>query len=230
MHFGRMVRWYDTLERLHYNSVGRRSSAWFLDKLPYRPRRVLVAACGTGTFVVDLVNSPNCPDHVTVNDLSPEMLACTRMRVEQSGYRGSLAVVAGDIAEADTGESHDLMVIHYLLAMFEPEQRVRFLRAVLRHVSRHGLLMVADFCRPRSWIAYPLFLVNWTINGLGFWALTGVRPNRLGDFEGTLREAGLRVRDSRTFVGGLYGAFLLERDSGTQGNLEGQRGNEGERR
>jgi ubiquinone/menaquinone biosynthesis C-methylase UbiE len=206
--YGRVSTFYDRLDDFHYGNVCRRSQRHFLTRLPFQPKRPLIAACGTGIFAVDFVRTVNPPE-LTLNDLAPSMLTMAATRVRDTGWGGVLHTASGNADALEDVEGYDFIALGYTLNLFPPEKRIAFLSRLKRLLTPDGLFLIADFTRPANPLAMPLFYANWALANLFFWAAAGDRPNVLGDLDAHIRESGLAIVARQSFVWGLYSAFLL---------------------
>lgn len=212
--YGRTLGTYEILEKLNFGNVTRRSRNCLVESLPFRPANPLIAACGEGDFAVFFAKSCN-PPRLAINDISEKLLARCHDRVRAAGYRGELIRIPGDITAYRPPDRHDFISLNYFLNLFPPTRQVELLAAVRTMLADEGVLQVADFTRPKSVFMRPVFHANWWLNVLVFWILAGNRPNRLGDPESHFLAAGWEVFARSSFIGGLFGSFLLVKNRPT---------------
>ena len=119
-----------------------------LDRVRWRPRRVVDLACGTGSTTLPLARRGYA---VTGVDLSPEMLAVARARAEAAGL--TVGFSCQDMRRLELPSPADLITcfhdgMNYLLT---EEDLLRTFRRVCRHLVPGGLF-VCDF-NALTWLA-----------------------------------------------------------------------------
>lgn len=130
---------WDALRRLHTDD--HLIEEVMLDLAPDRVDSFADLGTGTGRMLV--LFSGRYREAIGY-DLSPEMLAVARVRLEEAGVRNA-SVRRSDILKADQVAAHsaDLVTLHHVLHFLgEPERAVAIAASVLRP---GGTLLIADF-------------------------------------------------------------------------------------
>ena len=142
--YGRIARVYD----LWAAATESRARARTLELADIRDgERILEVAVGTGgTFAEVLRRNPN-GDNAGI-DLTPEMLARARARVEKSGVPFSLAV--GDATKLDFPDGHfDLVLNAYMFDLLPETDFARVLGEMRRVLRPGGRLLLTNMARGR---------------------------------------------------------------------------------
>jgi ubiquinone/menaquinone biosynthesis C-methylase UbiE len=208
--YGTVARFYDFLDMLNFGNVSRRSRNYFLNSLPFVPQNPLFGGCGTGDFVkayIELLSPPK----ITINDLSENMLNRTLGRIRNIPWHGEIVVLQGDITELGSHGEYDFISLNYVLNLFSPEDRIEFLSKIILLLTDNALIQVADFSRPQSIYMLPFYHLNWAVAVAFFYLFSSTKPNRLGDMDDSLTQAGLTILKKKTFIGGLYASYLLQK-------------------
>jgi tRNA (cmo5U34)-methyltransferase len=148
-YFGSMTESYDSLIRRAVPRYDEMTSR-LLDYLPPEPRTILELGCGTGNL--SLLLSHKFPGAaLTVVDGSPEMVAVTRSRLSEAGFRptNDFALVTARFEELALPEdSFDLVVSSISLHHVTDKANIyRQIRALLR---ANGRFCFADQMRGES--------------------------------------------------------------------------------
>jgi SAM-dependent methyltransferase len=111
--------------------------------------RVLEPACGSGRLLLPLAERGY---HVLGYDISEEMVAYTRDKIEQAGLNGRAEVVLGDMRTREFKETFDaalnlLNTIGYLLS---DADILRHFKAVSHSLRRGGIYIVELACAPAN--------------------------------------------------------------------------------
>lgn len=163
--------------------------------------RVLFAGVGRGQ---DAVEAARRGVRVTAIDLAPTMLA----RFERALARAGLAAecIQGDVATHRPAEPYDGIDASYFLNLWDEPRAQAMLEHLARLLRPGGLLVVADFARPRGGRLARLVAeayyrpVDWIAFSLGLCELHPIL-----DHHALLGRAGLRiVREQRFPV--LFGS------------------------
>jgi len=208
--YGDLVRVYDFLEYLNFGNISKKSRDYFLGKFPFKAKNPLIAACGTGDFVVEYIRTEK-PDALTINDLSTEMLERTKQRIHDLPWDGKLSVLHGDVTMLKQSEAYDFISITYFISMFSPKPRLELLLKIKQLLRDDGLLLIADYMKPHRFIMFPVYYINWFVVCMFFWIFSHTKPNVLGNMERTFEDADLEIVKRKYFIGGLFGAFLLRK-------------------
>ncbi|MBP5318438.1 MAG: bifunctional demethylmenaquinone methyltransferase/2-methoxy-6-polyprenyl-1,4-benzoquinol methylase UbiE [Paludibacteraceae bacterium] len=107
---------------------------------------VLDVACGTADFSIALVKAG--AKRVEGIDISEEMLACGRSKVERSGLDGQILLQLADVTALDYADGHfDMVTVSFGVRNFQ--QRPAGLTEMCRVMRRGGKLVVLEFSIPR---------------------------------------------------------------------------------
>ncbi len=124
----RLAGRYDTVVRLFDSSYGRVRERLERD-LPSGGRMLEIAA-GTGQFTADLASRA---EHLVTTDISPEMVARLRVRVEEAGLQGvECAVMSAYELDGPDGSFDGVFCANALHVMDAPEQALSEFRRVLK--------------------------------------------------------------------------------------------------
>lgn len=212
MDYSPTAGFYANLEAIYFNNVTSRSRKRFLGNLPREPVNALIVGCGSGTFVEDFI-SYHQPSLLVLNDTSLKMLEITAARVKRLGFLGELRIENVDIMELHSEEKFDLISMNYFLSIFPPTTQLRIENKIRHLMGDEGILQFADYTLPKNPAMLPFFYLNWYVCCLLFWLLAGNKPNKLGDPEKLLEQAGWRISHCARYIGGLFGSFLLVKSS-----------------
>jgi ubiquinone/menaquinone biosynthesis C-methylase UbiE len=204
--YGPAARFYDKIELLNLGFIAKARNA-FLGRLPFPPRNPLVVGCGPGAFPAAYVRSEK-PETLTVNDIAAEMITQTRNLVHETGWSGRLIEMPGDIASLGLPPRYDFVAAQFFLNCFGQESRIRLLGKLRGLLKPGGILLISDYSRPKPWLL-PVFYINLCAASLIFWMLVKHPPNWPGDIENAILESGLRVREKRSFLFGLFTSWLI---------------------
>ena len=208
--YGNLKGVYDLLDVFHYGNVCLRSRNALLKSIPEVPDNPLIIGCGTGDFTVEFIKRLN-PSRITVNDISRKMIDETVARIKKSAWQGKLTILHCDATEISTREQYDFISANYILNMFRPESRIKFVKETILLLSKNGHYYVADFTRPKNPFVLFWALCSWYLICLAFKVLTATPIVPLGDLREELISSGLSIIKEKTFVGSMYGTFLLRK-------------------
>jgi ubiquinone/menaquinone biosynthesis C-methylase UbiE len=168
------------------------------------PRRALVVGQGHGSFVTELLRAH--PEvRCTCVDSSSRMLEEARARVRAGGWSETRVefVHADVLAWAPPPEKFDLIVTHFVLDCFRPEQLDRALPKLSAAAGPAATWLLADFQEPAAgpakWRARAIIEVMYVFFR---WA-AGLPANRLTPPDSFLARQGFILRGRRTFDWGL---------------------------
>lgn len=208
-YYGVLAKIYDFLDIFHYGNVCKRSRNALLDRLTYFPENPLIIGCGPGDFAEAFLKKYN-PPCLTICDISDKMLAHARTKIKHSKWSGNLYEIHQDAMNLDVLNYYDFISINYLLNIFNPEDRIQFVKKVVGYLKPGGLLYIADFTTPKNGIILYWAKLNWYLLCVFFFLTTGSRIVKMGDLRNELLLANLKIIEERFFVGGMYGTFLLK--------------------
>lgn len=150
MSFDLLARHYRWMEWALAGRKLQRCRTAFLERVK-SPRRALLAGEGNGRFLTELLcRHPHA--RVTCLDGSARMLACARARMVKSNLDPSgIEFIQAQILEwKPIGEPFDLVVCHFFLDCFRPEQLERIARLLASATQPGAMLLLADFQVPPS--------------------------------------------------------------------------------
>jgi len=111
------------------------------------PVRILDVATGTGDLAIAAMKLG--PEKITGIDISSEMLAIGRRKVEKLGLAGRIELLRGDSLSMDFSDgTFDVAMSAFGVRNFE--ETVTGLREMHRVLRRGGMVMVLEFSKP-SW-------------------------------------------------------------------------------
>jgi ubiquinone/menaquinone biosynthesis C-methylase UbiE len=203
-----------------------RCRAAFLETIP-APRRALIVGQGHGAFVAELLGRHPAV-RCTCVDSSARMLAEAGRRVrEDAGEEARVEFVQADILEWEApAEKFDLIVTHFVLDCFPPEQLDRLLPKLGAAAEPEALWLLADFREPAAgpakWRARAIIEVMY----LFFRWATGLPATGLTPPDSRLAGHGFSLSQRRTFDWGLLHSdlWVRGRDGSGSGHSPPRRG------
>ncbi len=145
-----------------------------------------------------------------VIDSSRSMLDMLEGRIDRMGRtaRQRIRLHHSDALSSNAIGSYDLLVSHFFLDCFFPEQIEQLLDRVLPHARRRAQWVVSEFSVPQR---APASYLSVCIVGLlyrAFGLLTGLAVRELPDYAASFRKRGLTLSREETFLGGLLRSQL----------------------
>ncbi len=201
--FDRVARPYRWLEYLSFGPwLGRCRSAQIAHLTG--ARRALVLGDGDGRFLARLL-AANPQLTADVVDSSHSMLRILDRRIRRRGLQASQRICLhhADALEWNPSGNYDLIVSHFFLDCFFPEQLEQLFDGVLPHALPGAYWVISEFAIPRSTLAG---LIARGIVGLlyrAFGLLTGLRVRILPDYAASLLRRGLAPSNERRYLAGL---------------------------
>ena len=201
--FDMLAPYYSWMEWVLAGRKLQRCRAAFLGTIP-APRRALIVGQGHGAFVAELLRQHPAV-RCTCVDSSARMLEEARLRV-----RGDLSdparveFIHADILDwTPPPEKFDLIVTHFVLDCFPPEQLDCLLPKLCAAAEPEALWLLADFqeppAGPAKWRARAIIEVMY----LFFRWATGLPATRLTPPDSWLARHGFMLNRRRTFDWGL---------------------------
>jgi ubiquinone/menaquinone biosynthesis C-methylase UbiE len=175
----------------------------FLASVP-APRRALLLGEGNGRFLVELLRMHPGVDVVCV-DSSRKMLECARSRLQRSGLDGnSVEFVQANILEWSTKAGQfDLIVSHFFLDCFRPEQLLVIMERLSAVAAPDAQWLLADFREPAAgWAKWRARLILQAMY-LYFRRFTKLPAARLTAPDQLLEQHGFVLNQRRLFEWGL---------------------------
>jgi ubiquinone/menaquinone biosynthesis C-methylase UbiE len=178
-------------------------------------RKALVCGDGDGRFLAELLRA-NREVRVDYVDLSAGMARLARQKVESIGA-GAIARTlfhVGDVREFNLGDgaAYDLITAHFFLDCFDDAEATRVAGKLASFAESGATLLVSDFRIPPGGVGR--YLSAAIVRGLyaGFRVATGLRVNRLPNYERALGSAGFEKQREELKLGGLLSASLWRKN------------------
>jgi demethylmenaquinone methyltransferase/2-methoxy-6-polyprenyl-1,4-benzoquinol methylase len=125
--------------------------------------KALDLCCGTGMITADLAERVGSSGRITGMDLSGEMMAIARQRLDKRGLAERVELVQGDVAELPfPADSFDCVTIGYGLRNVHDPERV--LGEIQRVLKPGGITVAIESAKPMLPVfrtAYYAYLKNW---------------------------------------------------------------------
>ena len=215
--FDRIAPHYGWMEKLLAGRKLQRCRAAFLQAIP-PPRRALVAGQGHGGFVVELLRA-HPQVRCTCVDSSSVMLQAARARLRRDGLEDARAeFIQADLLDwAAPKAEFDLIVTHFFLDCFRPEQLDRLMPKLSGAAAPEACWLLADFREPASgparWRARAIIELMY----LFFRWATTLPASRLTSPDALLAQNGFILGQRRIFDWGLLHSDLWIRGHQAQG-------------
>jgi ubiquinone/menaquinone biosynthesis C-methylase UbiE len=167
-------------------------------------RHALLLGDGDGRFLARLL-AANPTLTADVVDSSQAMLRLLDQRIRGCGPQAShrIRLHHADAMEWKPSGSYDLIVSHFFLDCFFPQQLEQIFAAVLPHALPGAQWVISEFAVPPK--AFAAYLARGII-GFLYWAfglLTGLPVRALPDYGTPLLRRGLALTRDRRFLAGL---------------------------
>lgn len=203
--FDRLAGLYFWMEWLSFGPYLARCRHAFLGEMK-GARRALVLGDGDGRFTRALLKA-NTAVQVDAVDASAAMLRALLRRAGPDAQRVRTCV-ADSRHWAPNSQRYDVVATHFFLDCLTTGE-VRELAARVRPaLGEDGAWMISDFAVPQG--AYGRFVARPLIAFLyfAFGVMTGLRVRRLPGHSAAMEQAGLTLRERRTWLGGLLAAEM----------------------
>jgi hypothetical protein len=213
VNFDPVARIYRWLEYLSFGPYLARCRNAQLAHLTFA-RRALLLGDGDGRFLLHLL-AVNPELHADVVDSSRSMLAILERRIGRSGGE-RIRLHLADGLQWDPNGYYDLIVSHFFLDCFFPDQLEQLFDRILPHAQAGAQWVVSEFAIPRTPLA--AFLARGIIPALyrGFGLLTGLPVRSLPDYADSMLSRGWVLRHERRFLAGLLRSELWTLSSAPQ--------------
>jgi len=205
--FDRIARPYRWLEYLTFGPMLERCRFHRLPELA-DARRALALGDGDGRFLALLLKS-NPQLRADAVDLSPAMLQLLSKRVAEAGALDRVTLHCIDAREFIPTATYDLLVTHFFLDCFTTDELRTLASRIRRHSTPGARWVVSEFSIPSGVVSLPARFMVWTLY-VAFGLLTGLEVRRLPDYTEALKGAGLSLRASRRWLGGLLVSEMWE--------------------
>jgi ubiquinone/menaquinone biosynthesis C-methylase UbiE len=215
MNCDRIARFYQALEYLSFGGLLQACRVRYLRDVA-GCHKALVCGDGDGRFLSELLRTNPVVDADFV-DLSAGMAALARRRIDAIGSAasGQVRFHVGDVLEFWPWNSkngrYDLITAHFFLDCFDDREVVVVTRK-LAAISKPGAqLLLSDFRIPTNGILHDAGTAIVRVLYGAFRLATGLRVNRLPNYEDALEQAGFRKQKETLRLGGLLVASLWQR-------------------
>lgn len=211
MSFDRLAPHYRWMEWLLAGGKLQRCRTAFIGDIP-PPRRVLMLGEGNGRCLVELLRAfPEA--HFTCVDESAEMLECARVRVRKHGLsEAGIEFVHADALRWEVPPARfDLLVTHFFLDCFAPEQLAALVPRLAAAATPDARWLLADFCEPSSGIAK--WRARWILRAMYFFfrRVTRLPARRLTPPDAFLEHSGFALSKRHLVEWGLLHGDLWQR-------------------
>ena len=191
MGFDRIAKYYDPLAKLVFGKSLRMAQTCFLDSIP-AASNVLVLGGGTGWWLNEFLRlKPTCK--IVYIDESSEMIRLARMSTNNDSR---IEFVQGTQDSLPRQIEFDVVILFCFLDIFSDEQLPKLLRKIRASMSSNGHWLVTDFFKEEWWHSLLLFIMY-----RFFKLTTGLKNQKLPDWERALHHEQLTVTDQRSFFG-----------------------------
>jgi ubiquinone/menaquinone biosynthesis C-methylase UbiE len=203
VNFDLVARPYRWLEYLSFGPWLSRCRSAQLNNL-IGPRHALLLGDGDGRFLARLLAAyPTLTADVV--DSSKSMLRILDRRVRRGGPQAGerIRLHLADALEWHPTRNYDLIVSHFFLDCFFPDQVEQLLDRVLPHALPGAQWVISEFAIPRN--VFAAYFAHAVIGVLyrAFALLTGLGVRTLPDYAASLRGRGLVLTHERRYLGGL---------------------------
>jgi trans-aconitate methyltransferase len=197
--FDRLARPYRWLEYFTFGPWLARCRFTQLELLT-QARHALVLGDGDGRFLARLL-AANPALTADVVDSSHSMLRVLEHRIQPCRQRVRLHHI--DALQWSPAEPYDLIVSHFFLDCFFPDELEQLLDRVLPHAPPGAQWVLSEFAIPTHPLAAFLARVLIALLYRAFAVLTGLPVRKLPDYAASLRRRGLRLTHDRRYLAGL---------------------------
>ncbi|GAB3700551.1 hypothetical protein GCM10027592_27610 [Spirosoma flavus] len=196
---------YDTLAMLIFGRRLQQAQVVWLHQIP-ADATILIVGGGTGWLLQQVLT--HCrPRQVLYLETSRQMINQAVRRIIKSKQMGSIEFRVGNELTLQPDERFDVVMTPFVLDLFTEKtlrsQLIPRLRNVLKPI---GQWYVTDFVQPKNgWQKGILWLM------IRFFRLTArIEIKQLADWQTTLAETGLKLRERSAQVGGMATAEVWE--------------------
>ena len=210
VNFDPVAKPYRWMEYLSFGPFLERCRNTYVAKLA-GARHALVLGDGDGRFLNRLLHD-NSRLTADVVDSSRSMLHVLENRLGSSRQR--IQVHHTDALAWEPAGNYDLIVSHFFLDCFFPEQVEQLLDRVLPHARPGALWVISEFAIPAKPVLGPFAAALVGLLYRIFKILTCLRVRSLPDYANALRKRGLVLVEERSRLGGLLCAQLWSLPAG----------------
>jgi ubiquinone/menaquinone biosynthesis C-methylase UbiE len=139
---------YRWLETIAFGNALQNARTCWIQQIP-RPRRTLILGEGNGCFLCELLRAHPKID-IDCVDASGRMLAlaCARVCRLRPESLASVRFFHRDVLNWSPSDSYDLLVTHFFLDCFPPEQVGAIVAKLAQAARSDAVWLIADFCIP----------------------------------------------------------------------------------
>jgi ubiquinone/menaquinone biosynthesis C-methylase UbiE len=198
MSFDHIAPFYRVMEFLSAGGKLQRCRVAFLDVIP-APQTILLAGEGHGRFLPECVRKfPEA--QITVIDASERMLEISRSRITAK----NVTFLHADLLtwQAPAG-GYDLIVTHFFLDCFTPEELPLVIRKLARAGTANASWLIADFQIAHSGLARWRSRMILKLLYRFFSVVSRLRAQELIAPDALLGDAGYRLKERKVFEWGL---------------------------
>jgi len=167
--YGRIAKQYDLQHTLITAGTDQKGRKLLVDKAIGEGNRILDCGSGTGRTGILAVKKAGPEGRVTLFDLSDDMLAVARQKVNQEGLQNRVEFKSGDLVHLPfEADSFDVVLSTYSLCpVYDPQEGARELYRVTRPGGKIGVAHSTDPRNPLvKWLADRVENLAWHFSWL----------------------------------------------------------------
>lgn len=194
--YGRTAWFYERAAHIFSGGQIRASKKWQIQWL--KPgQRVLYVGAGNGE---DVVMAARAGIHVTVVELSSEMLIRLEKKLQKLGLLDNVTLICDDAYDHKPEEVYDALAANYFLNVFSEDTMQNMLAHLTTLIKPNGLLLIADFSPPVSNFISRCFQKLYYFSAVTAFHLIAKNPyHPLYDYAIYLDKLGLKLSDDERF-------------------------------
>jgi len=164
--------------------------------------KVLDLGCGTGTLAQMCIQQGA---EVTGVDANSGMLEVAKRNSPTANY---LNISLSNLDEHFSDESFDIILSTLAFSELTRAERVHVMKQIKRILKNGGKVLIGDEIIPENFLAKCFYYAFRLPMRLLTWIMTQTTTNAIPSFEEEVREAGLQIVNSKSFMLGMF--ILLE--------------------
>jgi len=164
--------------------------------------KVLDLGCGTGTLAQMCIEQGA---EVTGVDANSGMLEVAKRNSPSANY---LNVSLSNLDEHFSDESFDIILSTLAFSELTRAERVHVMKEIKRILKNDGKVLIGDEIIPDKFLAKCFYYAFRLPMRLLTWIMTQTTTNAIPSFDEEVREAGLKIVNSNSFMLGMF--ILLE--------------------
>jgi demethylmenaquinone methyltransferase/2-methoxy-6-polyprenyl-1,4-benzoquinol methylase len=194
--YGRTAWFYERAAHVFSGGQIRASKQWQIQWL--KPSdRVLYVGAGNGE---DVVMAAQQGVHVTVVELSKEMLLRLDLKLKELKLKGNVTLICGDAYDYQPDKAYDAVAANYFLNVFTEDTMQKMLVHLITLIKPTGLLLIADFAPAVKNPISRFFQKLYYFSAVTAFHLIAKNPyHPLYDYAGYLDVLGLKLSRDETF-------------------------------